>query len=97
MRRQKRSAFTLFQLLIVIAIIAILIGLLLPAVQKVREAAARTQSLNNIRQMMLGVLNYESTYRVFPPGVDDKNFSMASKILPFLGQQNLYMKIDFKK
>ncbi len=97
MKRQKRSAFTLFQLLVVIAIIAILIGLLLPAVQKVREAAARMQSQNNLKQMMLGVLNYESTYQVFPPGVDDKHFSATSKLLPFLEYENIYNQIDFKK
>jgi type II secretory pathway pseudopilin PulG len=97
MRRQRRSAFTLFQLLIIIAILAILLGLLLPAIQKVREAAARTQSMNNLKQMALGLLNYESTYTTFPPGVDDKHFSTASRLLPFIEQQNLFMKIDFKK
>ncbi len=97
MQRQKRSAFTLFQLLVVIAIIAILIGLLLPAVQKVREAAARTQSMNNLKQINLGILNYESVYRVFPSGVDDKHFSATSRLLPFMEQQNAYNLINFKK
>jgi len=63
-----RKAFTLVELLVVIAIIGILISMLLPAVQQVREAARRTQCLNNMRQQMLATLNYESAKMHFPPG-----------------------------
>ncbi len=96
-----RRAFTLVELLVVIAIIGILIGMLLPAVQQVREAARRISCGNNIRQLSLATLNYESAHMGFPmswvgnSGTED-GWSAQAKILPFLEQVNLASKINFQ-
>jgi type II secretory pathway pseudopilin PulG len=97
MRQRKRAGFTLFQLLVVIAIIAILIGLLLPAVQKTREAAARATSQNNLRQLALACHNYNDTFGNLPSGVDDKKYSALFQLLPFIEQDNLYKDTDRTK
>ena len=110
--KRKQSGFTLVELLVVIAIIGILIGMLLPAVQQVREAARRSTCLNNMRQLGLALHNYESAHSAFPPSrlaPDDNSIpadlgdgqsafqSWTTLILPNIEQTNLGDQFDYQK
>jgi prepilin-type processing-associated H-X9-DG protein len=94
---QKRSAFTLFQLLILLAVLALLLAMLLPAIQKVRAAAARAQSANNLKQLALACHNYEANNGTLPPGMDANHFSTVTYLLPYIEQDALFKTIDLKK
>jgi prepilin-type N-terminal cleavage/methylation domain-containing protein/prepilin-type processing-associated H-X9-DG protein len=105
MRARTRTGFTLIELLVVIAIIGVLVALLLPAVQAAREAARRIQCTNQLKQLGLGVLNYESSHGVLPPQqvlrfaggkVSWKSqWGVTSRVAPYIEQGNLFNAINF--
>ena len=93
-----KRGFTLVELLVVIAIIGVLVGLLLPAVQAAREAARRMQCSNNLKQLTLGLHNYESAYKTLPPAritTGESRHGWASYTLPHIEQGNVYSIYDF--
>ena len=104
MSKNNRNGFTLVELLVVIAIIAVLVGLLLPAVQAAREAARRIQCQNNLKQIGLALHNYHSAFDRFPPSAlvdlsvsstgNNGSWSVHGRILPYLEQGNLFERVD---
>jgi prepilin-type N-terminal cleavage/methylation domain-containing protein/prepilin-type processing-associated H-X9-DG protein len=96
--RLKKSGFTLVELLVVIAIIGILVGLLLPAVQAAREAARRMQCQNNVKQLMLATLNFESATKGFPMGAEfEVGTAWSALLLPYLEQNAAYQAMTFQE
>jgi len=98
MMDRPQRGFTLVELLVVIAIIGILVALLLPAVQAAREAARRSQCLNNLKQIGLATHNYHDSFKTLPFGQDGTGdrYSAISLLLPFMEQVPLHSSIDFK-
>ncbi len=93
--RFRRRAFTLVEMLVVIAIIGGLLGILLPAVQQARAAARRTQCMNNMRQVGLAILGYEGVRKKLPPShTKDPNHNILTFILPFMEQEAVYERFD---
>jgi prepilin-type N-terminal cleavage/methylation domain-containing protein/prepilin-type processing-associated H-X9-DG protein len=99
-KKRHVRGFTLIELLVVIAIIAVLVSLLLPAVQQAREAARRTQCKNNLKQLGLACFNYEGTFKCFPPRTiydvnGNKIHGAFTMLLPLLDQTSIYNSINF--
>jgi prepilin-type N-terminal cleavage/methylation domain-containing protein len=94
-RATSRNGFTLVELLVVIAIIAILMALLVPAVQRVRDAAARSQCANNVKQLCIAFLNYHSEKKSFPTARNSSpQYGHIVKLLPYIEQVSLYQSFS---
>src|SRR5262245_35427759 len=96
LRPSRRPGFTLIELLVVIAIIAVLIGLLVPAVQKVRAAPARISCQHNLKQVARAAHNYPDANQVLPPGFDVEGVGCLVRLLPYLEQDNQFKLFSFR-
>lgn len=104
LKNPKKQGFTIIELMVAIAIIGLLISLLLPAVQRARASARRTQCQNNLKQLSLALHNYESKHTIFPPGaivfgpafVTAGGWGWGAQILPHIEEKNIYDQIDFE-
>jgi type II secretory pathway pseudopilin PulG len=97
MRPQRRSAFSLLELLVLLVCLALALGLLLPAAVKAREQAKKGDILNSLKQLCLAAHNYHDANNNFPMGCDGNNFSAAAHLLPYLEEEKLFKAIDFNK
>ncbi|MEL7499999.1 MAG: DUF1559 domain-containing protein [Planctomycetota bacterium] len=96
-RSKNNRGFTLVELMVVMSIIGVLIAMLFPAVQQVRDAARRTTCGNNLRQIGVGLLSFEAAHQSFPAGAELGTYhAWSSRILPFVEQTSLYNNLDFK-
>src|SRR5271166_562264 len=96
MRRQQRIGFSLYELLVLLALLGVGLGLALPAVANARATALQLQQANNLKQLVLALHNYNDANGVLPAGLDNKGFSASAYLLPYLEQDQLFKTIDFK-
>src|SRR4051812_33710961 len=97
MSRRARPAFTLFDLVVLLAGGSVGLGLFLPAVNRFQERSARSRSANNLHQIALGCHAYHDVNGTLPAGIDANGFSAAARILPYVEQDNLFRSINFTK
>ncbi len=93
--RHRGRAYTLIEVLVVVAVVGVLAGLLIPAVQSARESARRAQCANNLKQLGLALNSYESASSVFPQGLNGAGYSPHAVLLPFLEQKPLFDSLNF--
>jgi len=97
MRKSRRAGYTLFQLLILLALVLLLLGMLFPALHKVQVVSKLTQSQNHLKNLGIALHNHNDAQGFLPPGVDAQHFSATVKLLPYIEQDAVYRSIDLKK
>jgi prepilin-type N-terminal cleavage/methylation domain-containing protein/prepilin-type processing-associated H-X9-DG protein len=96
MKNRTRTGFTVFELLVVLAILGFLLGILLPLIAQLRGSAARIESQNNLKQLAIAAHSYHDANQRFPSGNDQNNFSATAYLLPYIEQANLYQQLNMK-